>query len=109
MSKARMKNYANTLGKAASFFDAQAYHRRIDGVLLGGLMLFAFVVRVAYAGRGLPYLHHWDEPEIAFNALNIIRTGDFNPYFFNYGSLTIYLNVVVDGLYRLFVRFLPPT
>ena len=104
-----MKNYANTLGKAASFFDAQAYHRWIDGVLLGGLMLFAFVVRVAYAGRGLPYLHHWDEPEIAFNALNIIRTGDFNPYFFNYGSLTIYLNVVVDGLYRLFVRFLPPT
>lgn len=52
-------------------------------------------------------MHHWDEPEIAFNALDMLKSGDLNPDFFNYGSLLIYLNLGVDWVHALYLRALP--
>jgi len=51
------------------------------------------------ARSGLPYLHHFDEPAIGHRALDVLRTGDWNPHFFHYPSLLLYLNVGVDVLH----------
>lgn len=59
-------------------------------------MLGAFFLRLLPAHQGLPYLRYWDEPVIASTALQMLKTGDFNPGFFHYGSLTIYICLGVD-------------
>jgi hypothetical protein len=46
-------------------------------------------------GRELPYLAHTDEPTQYNPAIRIVTTGDLNPHFFNYPSLTIYLDAIV--------------
>ena len=46
-------------------------------------------------GRELPYLAHTDEPTQYNPAVNMLKTGDWSPHFFNYPSLTIYLDAVV--------------
>jgi len=66
---------------------------------LGAVLAAAWLARSWYARDGLPYLHHWDEPQLASTALNMLKTGDMNPGFFNYGSLMIYLELVVDVLH----------
>ena len=68
-------------------------------------ILFAFVLRYFQLNIGLPYLYFWDEPLTASNALQIMKTGDYNPRFFKYGSLMIYLNLLVDQLYRIYLSF----
>jgi 4-amino-4-deoxy-L-arabinose transferase-like glycosyltransferase len=60
------------------------------------------------AGEGLPYLHNWDEPLVASRALHMMQTGDFNPHFFNYGTLTIYMTLAVDVLHYYQLAGLPP-
>ena len=49
----------------------------------------------------LPYLHIWDEPQLATNALRVMQTADFDPHFFHYGSLLLYVDVVIDSLHAL--------
>jgi hypothetical protein len=39
----------------------------------------------------MPYPGHIDEAEISTRAVGILQTGDFNPHFFEYPSLPIYL------------------
>lgn len=46
-------------------------------------------------GQELPYLAHTDEPTQYNPAVRMIQTGDLNPHFFNYPSLTIYLHALV--------------
>ncbi|MCP4200779.1 MAG: glycosyltransferase family 39 protein [bacterium] len=65
---------------------------------LASVLLLAFLLRAPFAGAGLPYLHHWNEPESASTALRMMTSGDLNPHFFNYGTLPIYLNLGVDVL-----------
>lgn len=74
---------------------------------LGIILAAALGLRMLWSHNGLPYLHHWDEPRIANKALRILQTGDFNPHFFNYGSLLIYLNVAVDVLHYLHLAAKP--
>ncbi len=69
------------------------------------VIFFAFVIRYFQLNIGLPYLYFWDEPLTASNALQIMKTGDYNPHFFKYGSLMIYLNLLVDQLYRIYLSF----
>jgi hypothetical protein len=53
-------------------------------------------------GQELPYLAHTDEPTQYNPAIQILRTGDLNPHFFNYPSLTIYLDaLVMDAGYEV--------
>ena len=44
---------------------------------------------------GLPYRIGVDEPIIAGRALNIMKTGNFNPQFFDYPGLYIYTQVLI--------------
>lgn len=55
--------------------------------------LAAFVVIAI--GAGAPYRVANDEPFVVGMALQIMKTGDFNPHFFDYGGLSIYLHTVV--------------
>ena len=67
------------------------------------VIFFAFILRYFQLNIGLPYLYFWDEPLAASNALQMIKTGDYNPHFFKYGSLMIYLNLLIDQLYRIYL------
>lgn len=72
---------------------------RIPAYCLAVVAAAAFLLRLGFAPSKLPYLHDWDEPLIASRALAILKTGDFNPRVFYYGSLLTYLNLAVDALY----------
>ena len=63
---------------------------------LAAILLLALALRGMEARFGLPYLHHFDEPALELRSLGVLRTGDWNPRFFHYPSLLIYLNVGVD-------------
>ena len=63
-------------------------------ILILALALFLRLWRLDF-GMELPYLAHTDEPTQYNPAINILKTGDLNPHFFNYPSLTIYLNAAV--------------
>ena len=85
-ARALRASAAETLPRLASRL------RRRGVVAALAVLLFAGLWARGQASReGLPYLHHWDEPFVANRALRILQTGDFNPRFFNYGSLRIYL------------------
>lgn len=81
--------------------------RHSVALALGAILLLALSLRAEMAQRGLPYLHHWDEPFIANRALQILRSGDYNPHFFSYGSLIIYAHAGVDALHYLSLAKLP--
>ena len=70
--------------------------RRACAVALVVILALALWVRWVRAPFGLPYLHHWDEPQIASTALQMMKSGDFNPHYFHYGSLPIYVHLGVD-------------
>jgi hypothetical protein len=72
-------------------------------LLLLIVIIFAFVVRAYRAKWGLPYLYYWDEPQTASNALQMLKTGSMHPHFFNYGTLIIYINYVVDIFHYLYL------
>lgn len=77
--------------------------RRRVALAAGAILLLGLGARWQASRWELPYLAHWDEPFVANRALEILRTGDLNPHFFNYGSLVVYLDAAVDALhyYRL--------
>ena len=50
-----------------------------------------FTVQYKMITNSLPYSNHVDEGAIFSRAIIIMKTGDFNPHFFNYPSLPIYL------------------
>jgi 4-amino-4-deoxy-L-arabinose transferase-like glycosyltransferase len=63
--------------------------------------LYAFLVRFLGIKFGLPYLHEWDEPRIVGRALQMLKTGDFNPRFFNYPGFLLYISVIINTLHFL--------
>ncbi|MCY3872455.1 MAG: glycosyltransferase family 39 protein [Gemmatimonadetes bacterium] len=67
------------------------------------IIFFAFILRYFQLNIGLPYLYFWDEPLTASNALQMMKTEDYNPHFFKYGSLMIYLNLLIDQLYYIYL------
>ncbi len=66
---------------------------------------------------GLPYRVGVDEPVIAERAIAIMRSGSFNPHFFDYPGLYLYMQVLIgsvrfltgamDGLWRSLDDFRP--
>src|SRR5262245_52495225 len=82
---------------------------RLHRTLLLLIIILAFGTRALRCSEGLPYLHNWDEPSTASTALRILQTGDFNPHFFNYGSLMIYLNFAVDMVHYFYLASRPAT
>ncbi len=76
--------------------DASTATRRFQTGLVAGIVLLAALLRFWTIGRGLPYSVGADEPDIMIRVLHMLRTGDFNPHgFFDYPTLTFYLQVVV--------------
>jgi len=55
-------------------------------------------LRFGGIGAGAPYRVANDEPFVVGMALQIMKTGDFNPHFFDYGGLSIYLHTIVGVL-----------
>lgn len=100
-----LRGGALRLRAAAPRLAARFRHRGV-AFALAALLLAGLWARGMASHAGLPYLHHWDEPFMANRALRILQTGDYNPHFFNYGSLRIYLDAAVDvaNFYRLALR-----
>jgi|GEM_PF-1272796 len=71
--------------------------------LLALILIASGVVRFVAAYQGLPYLTVHDEPELAGTAIRMMQTGDFNPHYFNYGSLMMYVNTAVDVLHYFYL------
>jgi hypothetical protein len=71
-------------------------HRHLPWLLLGVILALGGTVRYLGSFWGLPdathiFSYHPDEFHSLRGALSLILTGDFNPHFFNYGSLYLYL------------------
>lgn len=62
------------------------------------IVAVAAALRVSSITAGAPFRMGVDEPVILETALRIIRTGDFNPHFFDYGGLTLYLHAGAECL-----------
>src|SRR5579884_1606423 len=56
-------------------------------LLLLGVQLYSGCASII---GNIPYVTHVDEPQIMERAANILRTGNLNPKFYNYPSLSIY-------------------
>jgi len=63
---------------------------------IAAIFLFALFLRMLRVNFGLPYLYHHDETYIMHHAIEILNTGDFNPHYFRYPSLLIYLELLVS-------------
>jgi 4-amino-4-deoxy-L-arabinose transferase-like glycosyltransferase len=84
----------------------------LASVLAGGAAL-----RFWNLTAGLPYRIGVDEPVIAGRAIQIMKSGDFHPHFFDYAGFYIYVQVLVgcvrflvgaaDGLWRSLDQFWP--
>jgi len=81
--------------------------------LLIGVTLLAILLRIWGVNFGLPYLYHPDEPVSVTIAQRIFKTGDLNPRFFHWPSVTFYLNALAYIPYYLVGRligiFVSPT
>jgi 4-amino-4-deoxy-L-arabinose transferase-like glycosyltransferase len=58
-------------------------------------MALAAWLRLWAVGTGLPYRVGVDEPAIMEKSVNIMKSGDFHPHFWDYPGLTIYLHAAV--------------
>ncbi|MFQ6100901.1 MAG: ArnT family glycosyltransferase [Anaerolineae bacterium] len=70
---------------------------------LGLLLILALggLVRLWGNDFGLPYLYHPDEGYLVMPALKILHTGNFNPGWFDYGSVFIYVLFLTYVVYFL--------
>jgi len=58
----------------------------------------AAALRLWGIGNGIPYAVGVDEPEIVARVVAMMKTGDFNPHFFDYPGLYFYVQLVVAVL-----------
>jgi len=71
--------------------------------LLVLILALTLGTRLGHARRGLPYLHHVDEPHTTVQALEMMQSGELNPGRFRYGSLFVYSMVAVDAVHYLWL------
>jgi len=76
----------------------EASDMRRSTVTLAVILAIAAVLRFWGLGSGIPHSVGVDEPEIMDRAVRMMKTGDFNPRFFDYPGLYIYLQLVVASL-----------
>jgi 4-amino-4-deoxy-L-arabinose transferase-like glycosyltransferase len=60
-------------------------------VFLAIVLLIAFSLRTWGINYDLPYIFHPDEPFSMGIILNIFRSGNLNPHFYDYPSLFFYI------------------
>jgi 4-amino-4-deoxy-L-arabinose transferase-like glycosyltransferase len=67
-------------------------------VTLAIILALAAMLRFVGLGSGIPFNLGVDEPEIMDRAVQMMRTGDFNPHFFDYPGLYFYVQLGVACL-----------
>jgi 4-amino-4-deoxy-L-arabinose transferase-like glycosyltransferase len=87
-----------TGGSVLDFPDRVPPPGRVELVSLIVLLALAFCLRVWGLTSGLPYAVGVDEPQIMDRVVRMMKTGDFNPHFFDWPSLTIYAHLFVACL-----------
>lgn len=71
------------------------------GIAYGALLLLALTLRLYGLNFGLPQVgYYWDEPTVVNHAVRF-GSGDFNPHWFYYPALFMYLVFGAIGLYGL--------
>lgn len=75
-------------------------------ILLAIVILTALGLRLWGIDSDLPYIYHPDEPVPIGISQHMLKTGDLNPRFFHWPSLSIYLNLLVYVPYYLLGRLL---
>ena len=70
-------------------------HARRRAMAIGGIVAVAAVLRFWGLSGGIPSSLGVDEPQIMIRSLAMVRTGDFNPHFFDYPGLYLYLQAGV--------------
>lgn len=83
------------------------WRRHVGPALVAGALLFllaaAFLLRVRGINFGLPeYVYHPDEWAVVEHAAKMLRTGDFNPHWFQYPSGYMYTVLLADIAYFLY-------
>jgi 4-amino-4-deoxy-L-arabinose transferase-like glycosyltransferase len=74
----------------------EASDMRRSTVSLAAILAVAAVLRFYALGAGIPYAIGVDEPEVVNRAVIMMRTGDFNPHFYDYPGLYIYVQLAVS-------------
>lgn len=67
-------------------------------IAISSVMFIALVLRIWGHSYGLPHLFHPDEWAIVDRAMNMLRTGDYNPKNFGYPSFFMYNEAVIFAL-----------
>lgn len=65
------------------------------GLALALILGVGFALRVAHLGSGIPFAVGVDEPAIMTTVVRILKSGDFNPRFFEYPTGYIYVQTGV--------------
>jgi len=69
--------------------------------LFVSILLLAIGLRIWGIDFGLPYLYHPDEPFSVRIAQRMFKTGDLNPHFFDWPSITFYIHSLAYAPYYL--------
>jgi len=80
----------------------------INSILLGLVLLIALSMRLWGINYDLPYIYHPDEPWPIRIGHHMLVTGDFNPHFFDWPSLIIYVNLFIQKIYYSINGFWSP-
>ncbi|HEV2356494.1 MAG TPA: glycosyltransferase family 39 protein [bacterium] len=78
--------------------------RAREHILIGLIMAGALVLRLLGVGRGLPYLHEWDEWFQLPPVIKMVLYHTLNPGIFIYGSLYYYLLLPVVYAHFLYLH-----
>ena len=73
----------------------EASDMRRSTATLAAIMIVAAVLRFWSLGAGIPYAIGDDEPQVMNRSVGMVRTGDFNPHFYDYPSLYLYVQAAV--------------
>lgn len=79
----------------------EASDMRRSTVLLAAILVIAAVLRFWRLGAGIPFAVSVDEPEIVTRAIQMMRSGDYNPRFFDYPTLYIYVQLLAAVVWFL--------
>jgi 4-amino-4-deoxy-L-arabinose transferase-like glycosyltransferase len=72
----------------------EASDMRRSTLTLVAILIVAAVLRFWGLGSGLPHAPGVDEPQIMNRAVVMMKSGDFNPHFFDYPTLYIYVQLL---------------
>jgi 4-amino-4-deoxy-L-arabinose transferase-like glycosyltransferase len=82
-----------------------AIMKRIDkkSIFIIVLLLVALSIRLWGINYDLPYIYHPDEPWPIRIGHQMLVTGDYNPHFYDWPSLIIYLNMIIQAIYNFII------